>query len=229
MCQCQADDGYHYSKSNSPSSSSIISADPVGQKLLGSVIDDDEVIVADDELEEDIVVIEPEEVEEKDVVVIEPEEVEEKEVFVDEPDDEEDGEVFVVETEDEEDEKVFVTEPEDEEDEKVFVIEPVEDANDKDDDFEMDTDLEVLDDEAVTVTTILSCSSGSSTFGRGFFATGTSCCMMTKIGIGIGIMSFPFESLVPFANVQVSGTLQVLQDSEWLIDVTSLSVDQVVE
>ena len=218
MCQCQADDGYHYSKSNSPSSSSIISADPVGQKLLGSVIDDDEVIVADDELEEDIVVIEPEEVEEKDVVVIEPEEVEEKEVFVDEPDDEEDGEVFVVETEDEEDEKVFVTEPEDEED-----------ANDKDDDFEMDTDLEVLDDEAVTVTTILSCSSGSSTFGRGFFATGTSCCMMTKIGIGIGIMSFPFESLVPFANVQVSGTLQVLQDSELLIDVTSLSVDQVVE
>lgn len=158
--------------------------------MLGSVIDDDEVIVADEELEEEVVVIEPEEMEEKDVIIIEPEEVEEKEIFV---------------------------------------IDPVEDANDECDDFEIKADLEVVDDEGVTVTTLLSCSSGGSRIGRGFFATGTSCWMMTRIGIGIGIMSFPFESFVPFANVQVSGTLQVLQDSELLMDVISVSVDQVVE
>lgn len=53
--------------------------------------------------------------------------------------------------------------------------------------------------------------------------------MMTSIGTGMGITIFPFASVVPFANVQVAGTSQVLQDSELLVVVISVRVDQVAK
>lgn len=68
-------------------------------------------------------------------------------------------------------------------------------------------------------------SSGTSTSSGGV-TTGLPCCIMMSIGIGIGMTSFPFESVVAFLHVAV--TWQVLQETVLLIEVIMPMVDQLV-
>ena len=68
--------------------------------------------------------------------------------------------------------------------------------------------------------------SGTSTTSSGGVTTGLTCWMMTSIGMGIGMINFPLESVVAFLHVAV--TWQVLQEMELLVEVIMPIVDQLV-